>query len=133
MWRCLDTLVILEHVMANHIKAIFNSPQKCKALRKGLNELAVEGATCPAERRKEGKAKGAPTMNAEQIKELDRWFLKMHNKLYEEHDKLAKVSNGFMGKILEAAMGAHDRAWCQLILSIPFELHQEVLNEEKEK
>jgi len=36
---------------------------KCKALRKGLNELAVEGATCPAERRKEGKAKEAPTFD----------------------------------------------------------------------
>ena len=65
----------------------------------------------------------------EELMELDKMFAREHNRMYDEHAKAAKAGDGLFCKIFEAAMGAHDRAWCKIVGIIPFELHQKVLKE----
>ncbi len=68
-----------------------------------------------------------------ELMELDRQFALEHNRMYAEHDRAGKAGDGLFCKIFEAAMGAHDRAWCKIVGILPFELHQKVLREVYDK
>lgn len=64
-----------------------------------------------------------------ELMELDRQFALEHNRMYADHERIAKAGDGLFCKIFEAAMGAHDRAWSKIVGMMPFELHQKVLKE----
>jgi len=54
------------------------------------------------------------------VKEMNRWFEKTHEECVRKHEK----SDGIIAKMIEAYMGAIDRAWVQFKLIFEDELNE---------